>query len=199
MANDDVRIRIARPDDAEAIQEIYAPYVTDTAVTFAYEVPTVEDFRKQITEIEEKYPWLVATIDHKVVGYAYANQFKAREAYNWAVEMSIYLNQDTKRQGIGTKLYYALEEFLREMGYRNCNACIAVSPRRYRNNEDIFKNESTRFHRRVGYNLVGRFHKVGYKFGKWYDMVWMEKKIADHVDDPAPVVPFAEWRKEKDI
>lgn len=199
MANSDVRIRIARPDDAEAIQKIYAPYVTDTAVTFEYDVPSVEEFRNRITEVEEKYPWLVATIDHKVVGYAYANQFKAREAYNWAVEMSIYIDQDLKRQGVGTKLYYALEEFLKEMGYRNCNACIAVSPRRYRSNDDIFKSESTRFHRHVGYNLVGRFHNVGYKFGKWYDMIWMEKKIAPHIKNPDPVVPFAIWRKEKDI
>lgn len=199
MANSEVRIRIARPDDAEAIQKIYAPYVTDTAVTFEYDVPSVEEFRNRITEIEKNYPWLVATIDHQVVGYAYANQFKAREAYNWAVEMSVYVVQDMRRQGIGTKLYYALEEFLREMGYRNCNACIAVSPRRYRNDEDIFKNESTRFHRHVGYNFVGRFHKVGYKFGKWYDMVWMEKKIGEHVDDPGPVEPFATWRQEKDI
>ncbi len=196
MDNKDVRVRIANLDDAEAIQKIYAPYVEETPITFEIDTPTVEDIRDRIEEVEKTYPFLVAELDHVIVGYAYATEFKGRAAYDHSVEVSIYVDREQKRNGIGTKLYYVLEDFLHDMGYTNANACISVSPRM---TDAVQRTESTRFHRKSGYNLVGKFHKVGYKFGKWYDIVWMEKKIGDHSTEPSPIVNFPEWRKEKDI
>ncbi|MBQ9066775.1 MAG: N-acetyltransferase [Clostridia bacterium] len=192
----DVRIRIARPEDAEAIRELYAPYITDTAITFEYDVPSVEEIRQRITETLVKYPYVVAKVDDKIVGYAYAALFQPRPAYAWTAQLSIYVDQNYRREGIGTKLYYALENFLQELGYSSSTACITSSPR---GENDLLKNESIRFHRKVGYNIVGKFHKVGNKFGKWYDIVWMEKKLSPRDPDPADVRLFSEWREEKEL
>lgn len=87
------RIRLATLDDSEAILEIYAPYITGTAVTFEYQVPTLTEFRERMTTVQKSYPWLVCEIDKQIVGYAYASRFREREAYNWSVSLSIYLKE----------------------------------------------------------------------------------------------------------
>ena len=120
-----IRIRPAKPEDAEKLLAIYAPYVEQTAITFEYEVPTVETFRKRICHTLERYPYLVAEQTGEPVGYAYVGPFHDRPAYDWAVETSIYVDQNKKRMGIGKKLHEALEEELRNRGFLNMNACIA--------------------------------------------------------------------------
>lgn len=171
-----MRIRPATPDDAAALLAIYAPYVTDTAITFEYEVPTEEEFRRRIERVSEKYPYLVAEEEGHIVGYAYASAFKERAAYQWAVETSIYVDRQGKRKGIGRRLHDALEEALKMQGILNMNACISyVEP------EDEYLNlDSVRFHERMGYSKVAHFHLCGKKFGRWYDMIWMEKLIGEH-------------------
>ena len=196
MENSNVRIRIARPDDAQAIHDIYQYYVENSVVTFDYETPTVEEWEERIPRIEQNYPFLVATIDHKVVGYTYASQFREKAAYDWSVEVTIYLDPELRRQEIGTKLYFALEHFLKDMGYINANACITVL--RATPGKQIV-NESIRFHRHLGYREVGQFHKIGYKSGSWYEIVWMQKKISEHTENPPKVTPFAVWREENDL
>ncbi len=176
-------IRPATPDDAERLAEIYAPYVTDTAITFEYVAPTVEEFRARIVKTLRKYPYLVAEADGQLLGYAYASAFKGRAAYDWAVETSIYLRQGESGRGLGRLLYDALQEKLREMGILNMCACI-TAPR----GEDPYVTEnSIQFHDHLGYRMVGRFVQCGYKFGRWYDMVWMEKHIGPHPEQVEPV------------
>ncbi len=179
-------IRTASPDDAESLLEIYAPYVTDSAITFEYTVPTVSDFRERIYHILSRYPYLVAEEDSRPVGYAYASAFHSRAAYDWCCETSIYISEDHHGEGIGRKLYNALESSLSVMGIRNCYACIA-SPEI----EDAYlTRNSIFFHAHLGYRLIGEFRQCGYKFGRWYNMVWMEKMIGDHPESPEPVLSF---------
>ena len=120
-----ILLRTARPSDAARLVEIYAPYVTDTAITFEYEVPSVEEFRSRIEKTLERYPYIVAEQNGRIMGYAYASAFARRAAYNWSVELSIYLDMEIRRQGIGGRLYQAMEEILKEMHILNMNACIS--------------------------------------------------------------------------
>ena len=107
-----ITIRPANLADAQAIQAIYAPYVEKTAITFEYEVPSVQEFEKRISNTIERYPYLVAEEDGQVLGYAYASTYYARTAYDWTTELSIYLNEDARGRGLGSQLYGALEEEL---------------------------------------------------------------------------------------
>ena len=185
-------IRIAQETDAEALLTLYAPYVEKTAITFEYDVPTPEEFRGRIRHTLDRYPYLVAEEDGEIVGYAYAGPFKARSAYDWAVETSIYVAEGAKRQGYGRMLYETLEKLLALQHIINVNACIA-----YPETEDAYlTRDSVAFHTRMGYRLVGQFHKCGYKFGRWYDMVWMEKCLSAHPDKPLSVTPFGAVRRE---
>jgi L-amino acid N-acyltransferase YncA len=190
MAENDILIRAAREDDAGALLAIYAPYVTGTAITFEYEVPSLDEFRARIRGTIERYPYLVAENSGKIVGYAYAGAFHARAAYDWAVETSIYVDKNHQGHGLGRSLYRALEDALCRQHIINLNACIA-----YTEGEDIHLTDaSVKFHERLGYRMAGRFTKCGYKFGKWYDIVWMEKHLGAHPENPHPVIPFAEIR-----
>ena len=186
MEKNKLQIRVATKEDAEALLAIYAPYVEKTAITFEYEVPSIEEFRCRIQETLKKYPYLVAEKNGKIVGYAYAGAFHARPAYDWAVETSIYVSELQKGEGIGKALYKALEEQLSQQHILNLNACIA-----YPEIEDEYLTKnSPKFHEQMGYTVVGEFHKCGYKFGRWYNMVWMEKLIGSHADTPEPFILF---------
>lgn len=171
-------LRSARLEDAPALLEIYAPYVRDTAVSFEYQVPSREEFAGRMAAILEKYPYLVAEVAGEILGYAYAAPFKGRAAYDWAVETTIYIRRDAHGRGLGRALYQALEDVLRRQHITNLNACIT------------FPNpDSIAFHQRMGYRTVAHFTDCGFKQGQWYDMVWMEKIIADHPVPPQPVIP----------
>ncbi len=182
----DVRLRPAVPEDAEALLAVYAPYVTDTAVSFETEVPSVEEFRNRIATISPFYPYIVAEMDERIVGYAYASAFKNRPAYDWDTENTIYISPDMRRQGIGRMLLEKLEEIMRAMNITNSNACIASVDVE----DEYLTRDSIDFHSRMGYLPVGCFHKCGYKFNRWYDMVWMEKLIGEHREIQPPVIPF---------
>ncbi len=183
-------IRMATPAEADRILEIYAPYVTDTAITFEYEAPSIAIFRKRMQGILEKYPYLVAERDGQIVGYTYAHAFHERAAYDWSAETTIYVRMDQKGQGIGKALYLALEHALSLQNIINLNACIG-----YPETEDAYlTRDSVRFHMHFGYRWVGEFHQCGYKFGRWYHMVWMEKMLGEHPQHPLPVRRFQEIR-----
>jgi len=188
---EEMMIRIATEADAGGLLEIYAPYVRDTAITFEYEVPSVEEFVSRIREVQERYPYLVAERAGRIVGYAYAGPFHSRAAYQWGVETSIYVDKSCKRTGVGGKLHEALENILREQGILNLNACIAY-PRPV---DEYLTEDSVKFHERLGYRLVGEFEKCGYKFSKWYNMVWMEKHIGVHLEKQPPVKNFEQVRE----
>lgn len=180
-----ITIRTATPADAPALLAIYAPYITDTAVSFEYDVPSVEEFADRILGTLKKYPYLVAEVNGQIVGYCYVGILHGRQAYDWSVETSIYVEQHQKRRGIGRLLHDALEQELRRRHFLNMNACIACP---MGESDPYLTRDSIRFHEKLGYRMVGEFHQCGYKFGRWYHMVWMEKHIGDHADTPLPVV-----------
>ncbi len=188
----EILIRTAKLTDAERLLEIYAPYVEHTAITFEYEVPAAEEFRSRIGRVLKKYPYLVAEQEGRILGYAYAGPFVGRAAYDWSAEMSIYVDQKIRRQGVGGRLYGAMEEILREMNILNLNACIGYP----KVEDEYLTKNSVEFHRHMGYQWVGEFHDSGYKFGRWYNMVWMEKMIGEHPDQPEPVKPFPQVREQ---
>ena len=182
--NSPVTIRFAALKDAAELAEIYAPYVRETAVTFEYEAPSAEAFAQRMEAIQRRYPFIAAVCGNEIAGYAYANKFVGRAAYDWAVETSIYVRRGRKKQGVGKLLYGELEALLREMHVCNLNACIACPE----TEDEYLTRNSVDFHAHLGYAMVGEFHKCGYKFGRWYNMAWMEKHIAPHPDAPLPLV-----------
>ncbi len=188
-----LRVRVAAPSDAAELLSIYAPYVEKTAVTFELAVPSLAEFEHRIAKTLERYPYLVAETAGgwpdrapEIVGYAYAGPYKTRAAYDWSVETSVYVREDMRRRGIGRTLYQALEAALSAQGILNMNACIA-----YLEEEDEYLTRtSTRFHKSLGFRLVGVFRACGYKFDRWYDIAWMEKHLGDHRCAQPPARPF---------
>lgn len=180
-----ITIENAVPQDAAKLLEIYGPYVENTAISFEYQVPSEAEFSERIKSISAKYPYIKAIDENgNILGYAYAGAFKTRAAYDWSVETTIYIKQECKRLGIGRLLYTELEKRLKDMGILNANACIALPKSE---NDEHLTFDSVHFHEKMGYALVGTFHDSGYKFSTWYDMVWMEKMLAEHTPSPAKV------------
>ena len=186
----EIKIRAAAPQDAPALLMIYAPYVKNTAITFEYEVPSENEFAERIRRTLLQYPYIVAEYDERIVGYGYVSRFHDREAYDWTVETSVYVASDVRGTGIGSALYKKMEEILSQMHIINLEACIA-----YTDTEDeTLTNDSMRFHESIGYHLVGKFSRCGYKFDRWYDMIWMEKSIGEHLVPMPKALRFDEVR-----
>ncbi len=183
-----IRIRSAKVEDAAALQSIYRPYVENTAITFEYDAPSVEEFAERIRRMLEKYPYLVLERTEEsvaggngagtaeILGYCYAGVFKGRAAYSHSVETSIYVKMGEHGKGYGRALYIELEKELKARGILNAYACIA-SPKPGSTHLD---NSSQKFHEHMGYSLVGTFNDCAYKFGQWYNMIWMEKMLGEH-------------------
>ena len=169
-------IRDAMPEDAGRLLEIYAWYVENTAITFEYDVPTPEEFESRVRATLAHYPYLVVEEDGMVQGYAYAGPFVGRAAYRHSCELSIYLDHRAKGKGYGRALYEALEKKLKAMGILNLYACIGDPVVE----DEYLTRNSEQFHRHLGFAKVGEFHRCGYKFGRWYNMIWMEKIIGEH-------------------
>lgn len=185
---ENVKIRIATPEDAENILAVYAPYVENTAITFEYTVPEISEFRQRIENTLKEYPYIVAEKNNHIIGYAYTGRFVGREAYRHSVEVSIYVDKDFTKSGIGKQLYNIIEKISIKQNVFNLNACIAVPE----TNDKYLTRNSISFHEHMGYKFIGEFHKCGYKFGRWYNMAWLEKIIASHPENPEPFKPFPE-------
>lgn len=183
----DIKLRTARPSDAPGLLAIYAPYVEDTAISFETAVPGLEEFTRRMEQRLPRYPYLVAERGGELLGYAYLSPFVGRAAYDWAAETTIYLREDTRRMGVGKMLYTAIESLARAQGIVNLEACIGWTD----TPDGHLTNNSAEFHAHLGYRMVGRFYKCGYKFGTWYDMVWMEKLLGGHPDAPGDIIPFS--------
>ncbi len=187
-ANSDIiEIRDAALTDAEAILKIYDYYVKNTAITFEYTTPSLEELKKRMENTIRKFPYLVILKNSVIKGYAYAGAFVKRAAYDWSCETTVYLDPNCLKCGMGRILYEALEKALKDMGILNMYACIG-----YPEHEDEYLTaNSANFHRHFGFNTVGEFHKCGYKFGRWYNMIWMEKIISEHKENQPPVICYA--------
>lgn len=194
--SDQLVIRLATEADAPALAAIYAPYVLETAITFEYEPPTAEEFAERMRATLAFFPYLVAELDSRPVGYAYASTFKGRPAYDWAVETSIYVAQGYSGRGIGRALHDALARALKVQGILNMYACIAVPCGA---DDETLTRNSEQFHAHLGYRLVGEFERCGYKGGRWYSMVWMEKMLGEHRPDQPPVTPFLQVEAQQRV
>ncbi|WP_294589564.1 GNAT family N-acetyltransferase [uncultured Ruminococcus sp.] len=188
---DGIKIRAASPEDAPALLRVYAPYVKNTAITYEYDVPSVDEFSKRIETTLKRFPYLVLERDGEIIGYAYAGPLHSRPAYDWSVETSLYLSEDVRGGGLGRLLHDALENVLREQGFLNMNACIA-----YPEKEDKYLTfDSVKFHEKMGYAIVGTFHRCAFKFDRCYHMVWLEKMLTKTDTAPQPVIPFSQLDK----
>ncbi len=184
----EITIRTVTVADAEALLKIYEYYVLNTAITFEYNVPSVTEFQRRIRHTLEKYPYIAAIIHGKIVGYAYAGPFVGRAAYDWSVELSVYVDHNLRKHGVGGKLYRELENILKQMGVLNLYACIGYTEQQ----DEYLNNNSAEFHTHLGYQTVGKFTKCGYKFDRWYDMIWMEKIIGEHNSKTENIKLFSE-------
>lgn len=188
----DIQICVVCPEDAEELVAIYDPYVRQTAVSFEYTTPTTEEFRQRIIGTLKKYPYLKAVSNGEIVGYAYAGSFHQRAAYAWGVETSVYVRRDMRRSGVGRALYAALEKALMMQNVYNVNACVASAEKE----DEHLNRNSILFHQNMGFRIVGEFIKCGYKFQRWYNMVWMEKHLSRHPEYPPALLHFPEIRSE---
>lgn len=183
-----VTVRDATMEDAKRLLEIYDYYVKHTAITFEYETPSLVAFQKRMQEAMARYPFLVAEKDGRVEGYAYAGPFVGRAAYDWSCETTVYIDCSARNGGLGRMLYDALERALQAMGVLNAYACIAYPEQ----NDEYLTTNSADFHAHLGFRKVGEFHQCGYKFGRWYHMIWMEKMWGEHKNAPQPVVKYSQ-------
>lgn len=172
------QLRSATAEDADAIGRIYAPFVENTVISFETDPPTDSEIATRIEGTTERYPWLVAEFEN-VVGYAYAGPHRKREAYRWSVDVSVYVTPAYHRCGIARTLYTALFAILREQGFLNAYAGIALPNR-----------ASTEFHESMGFEPVGTYHDVGYKGGEWHDVRWYEKPLGERSTEPEPPTRF---------
>lgn len=176
--SDNIKIRLATIEDGAEILSIYADYIKNTAITFETEVPSVAEFGKRIERVLENYPWLICEIGGKVAGYAYASKHRERAAYQWSVDLSIYISAKYHRRHIATALYKALIALLQRQGYYNAFAGVTVP-----------NLNSEMFHTQFGFQTVGAFENVGYKLGKWRDVKWFALQIAEYPKEPRlPVI-----------
>ena len=176
----ELTLRFASPADADKLVAIYAPYILKTAITYEYEIPSAAEFARRIQTYSEKYPYLVAEIDGAPAGYAYACPLGSRPAFDWSVETAIYIREDCKDMGIGKVLYEKLEAILKAMGICTMTAAVASVT----HEDPYLTNASISFHLRMGFTPAGTFHNAGCKFGRWYDLTWLEKPIGSYEGNP---------------
>ena len=169
-------IRFAAPDDAGRILEIYAPYITDTVISFEYDVPSLADFTARVKRISSKYPYLVYERDGVVVGYAYASPYIERAAYDYTVDLSVYVDAAYCGQNIGECLYASLLDILAKQGFYNAYACITAT-----------NQNSLNFHKRMGFTDASTHPLAGFKHGKWLDVCWYYKRLQADTNPPQPL------------
>lgn len=185
-------VREATAQDAAALLEIYAYYVENTATTFEYQPPSLAEFINRITAARKRYPYLLIERGNEILGFAFAHAFRERPAYDYAAEVTVYLRRDQRHRGLGRILYSALEEELRKMGVISLYACVALPS----GEDSRLSMDSPNFHETMGYRRCGEFHNCGYKFGKWYTMVWMEKILCGFPAHPAPLTAYPDLPRQ---
>lgn len=186
MSDKEVKLRLAKLEDAEDLLNIYRPFVESedrniSDVSFEYIAPSVEEFRERIRNISKDYPYIIIEKEGCALGYAYAHPYILREAYQWCAEATIYLAPEGQGKGYGRILYETLEKLLILQGVTNTYACITKS-----------NTHSVMMHGALGYKINGEFSNCGFKHGHWLDMVWMEKIIQDHKENPPLLKSFNE-------
>jgi L-amino acid N-acyltransferase YncA len=169
-----MKVRAATQEDAAAGAEIYAPYVTDTAISFETEPPSAEEMARRIAASSQAHAWLVLEDGGRVVGYAYGGPFHRRPAYRWACEVSVYLEMGRRRTGAGRLLYEELLARLTDRGFRMALAGMTLP-----------NDASVGLHRAMGFEPAGTYRRIGFKHGRWHDVAWTQRVLAGGGDPPA--------------
>jgi phosphinothricin acetyltransferase len=169
-----LNVRDASERDAEACAAIYAPYVTDTAISFETDPPQPAEMAGRIAAAVCTHAWVVLEDHGRVVGYAYGGPFASRAAYRWSCEVSVYLERGRRRTGGGRALYHALFDRLAGRGFRTAVAGMALP-----------NDASVGLHRALGFEPVGTYRRIGWKHGTWHDVSWMQRTIATGQEPPA--------------
>jgi phosphinothricin acetyltransferase len=172
-------IRLARPEDAAQVAEIYAPNVTDSFISFEIEPPTADEMRARIVKTLPTHPWLVHDEGGRIEGYAYATRHRDRAAYQWSADVSCYVRPEARGRGIGAALYLELLRLLEAQGFANAYAGIALP-----------NEASVRLHQAVGFTPIGIYRGVGYKQGAWRDVGWWARALGEPAANPEPPKPF---------
>jgi L-amino acid N-acyltransferase YncA len=167
-------IRLATLDDAEQVQAIYAPYC-HTPISFESEPPSVEEMRGRLAKVLGPYPWLLFEDGGEILGYVYATQHRERAAYRWSVDTSVYVRQGRQRRGVGRALYTSLLAVLPLQGYVNAYAGATLP-----------NPASVGLHEAMGFQLVGVYQQVGFKYGAWHDVAWFQRPLQPRLDEPTP-------------
>jgi L-amino acid N-acyltransferase YncA len=173
-------IRLAKSDDAPQIAAIYRPFCEENCVSFELEAPPAAEMAARIEKIGSRFPWLVDDREGVIAGYAYASPHRERAAYRWVVEVTVYVHENFRGQGVGRALYMELFKRLRAQGLFKAYAGILIP-----------NPASQAFHESLGFTLVGVYSKVGYKMGAWLDVGWWVYSIQPEVDSPAEPRPPA--------
>jgi L-amino acid N-acyltransferase YncA len=174
-------IRLATREDGRALAAIYAPAVVERATSFEVEAPDAAEMARRVERLSVRTPWLVCEHRRKVVGYAYAGPHRDRPAYQWSVEVSAYVHDDVHRAGVARALYTSLFAALALQGFANAYAGITLP-----------NAASVGFHLAMGFAPAGTFHRVGYKFGEWHDVMWLERALTAHAGEPRVPTPLPE-------
>jgi len=174
-------IRLANASDAEAIHAIYAPIVQNTIISFETETPTIDEMQERIVTTTARFPWLVCLCEGDCLGYAYASAHRTRAAYQWSVDVSVYISEKRRRTGVGRALYTALFGILSLQNYYNAYAGISLP-----------NAASVGVHEALGFKPLGVYHNVGYKFGAWHDVGWWELNLRPHDFQPQAPLPLSD-------
>ncbi len=181
-------IRLAAEHDAEQIQAIYALVVRGAAISFELEPPTVSEMRQRIIKTLERLPWVVCEHSGEIRGYAYASLHRTRAAYQWAVDVSVYVHDHARRSGVGSASYGALLKILDIQGYYNAYAGITLP-----------NPASVNFHESMGFQPVGVYRSVGYKLGSWHDVGWWQLTLREPILPPEPAAALGDVREMKEV
>jgi L-amino acid N-acyltransferase YncA len=182
-------IRLATEQDAEDTLAIYAPIVRSTPISFELEPPSVSEMRRRIADTLAYLPWLVCEDRGAMLGYAYASKHRVRAAYQWSVDVSVYVHAPARRAGVGRALYTSLLKMLILQGFYHALAGIALP-----------NPASVGFHEALGFQLVGVYRAVGYKLGAWHDVGWWQLSLQEPSLPPDAPLPLkevqgsAEWQ-----
>jgi phosphinothricin acetyltransferase len=179
-----IAIRLADPArDAARAAQIYAPHASTTVVSFEEAPPTTDEVRARMAETLERWPWLVAEVDGRVVGYAYAGSHRSRAGYRWSVDISVYVDEQAQGRGVGRALYDELLAILRRQRVVNVYAGIALP-----------NPASVALHEAIGMRRIGVYEAVGYKLGQWVDVAWYGLRLTEPAEPPAEPIPLPELR-----
>jgi phosphinothricin acetyltransferase len=178
-------IRLATPGDGPALAAIYAPIVAGTATSFEMEPPSADEMASRVAKTLAYAPWLVLESDGAVQAYAYASRHRERAAYQWSVDVSVYVGEGGRRRGAGRRLYTSLLALLRLQGFYTAHAGITLP-----------NAGSVGLHEAMGFVPIGVYRSVGYKHGRWHDVGWWQLPLRERTGDPAPPLTLADAQRQ---